>query len=156
MGLRLAIVEFQPILSRLAEKIIDRLAVILCQRPIFEEEAASIQIERNRRREMIQGRIAMRENIAIDLIDPAVEAIERAESGIDWHADIQMAQAAKSGRYIKCDVIVSMPAGKPRPRTVRKLHFGELLQRASHFGIQAIVLKENPDIFARFAFVLPL
>ena len=48
VGLRLAAGQLQPVLPRLAEEVVDRLLVLRRDRLVLQEEAAAVEVERDR------------------------------------------------------------------------------------------------------------
>src|SRR2546430_15886861 len=99
MALRLPVGELQPILTRLAEKVIDGLAMGLSNRSILQKETAAIEVKRDSFGEVIQLGIAMLKNIAIDFVDPTVQPIERVQRRIDGQIYDGVTQTPEDGRY---------------------------------------------------------
>ena len=124
MRLRLAVGQLQPILLRLAEEVIDGPAMLRVDRLVLQEEAAAIQVQRDRGREVVLVFVAVFEDALIDLVDPSVQPAQRldGQGGVD--VDVQVTQSSEAGRDVQRDVVVAPPAGEPRPRTVGELHLG--------------------------------
>ena len=149
MALRLPAIELEPIFLGLAEEIIDRLAVLRRDRLVFQEERAAVEIQRDRRIEMIVVLVIVRKNLAVDFVDPAVEPVERfhRRRRVELHA--QMPQAAEAGRDVERHVVVRRPAGEPGPCAVAELLVGQFLQQPGRFVVQAVVVEQNADVAAR-------
>ena len=86
------------------------------------------------------------EDLAVELVDPAVQPIKRLDGSREVDCHTQVAQPAETGRDVEGDVIVRRAAGKPRPRPVAQLLLGELLQQPGGFVVQPIVVEENAHI----------
>jgi hypothetical protein len=67
-----------------------------------------------------------------------------------------MAQPAESGCDVERDIIVALPAGKPRPRAVAQLHLSQFAQRRFGFAVEAIIIEKDADVSASLAFAFGL
>ena len=146
MGLRLAVGQRQPMLAGLAEEVIDRLLGLRGDGPVFQEEAAAVEIKRDRRAEVIVVLVAVAEDLAVDLVDPAVQPGQRLEGRLHVELHAQVPQAAETGGDVERDVIVRRAAGEPRPGPVLILAFGQFLQRPGRLVVEPVVLEEDAHV----------
>ena len=126
MPLRLAASEFQPVRAGLTQEVIDRVLMLLGDRLVLEEEAAAVQVQGNRRRQVIVVLFAVFEDLLIDAVDPVVEPGEGLHRRVDVDLHAQVAQTAEAGGDVQRDVIVGRTAGEPRPGPIGILHVRQL------------------------------
>ena len=111
--------------ARLAEIIIEGLAMRRADGFLGEEKTASVEVERNRGSKVI-AIARVRRDVAVDLVDPAIEMRERFHRcrRVDLHAE--MPHPSESGRDVERDVFACRSAGEPWPRAVAALLLREL------------------------------
>ena len=156
MRLRLPDVERQPVLPRLAEPVVHRLAPLLGNGMVPEEEAPAVEIERHGGAEVIGVLVPPLEDVAIRLVGPRIEPVQRLERRPHVQRDAEVPEPPEAGRDVERDVVVGTAAREPGPRAVGKLELLEPPREPLGLAVQPVLVEQDPDVAASLALGLRL
>src|ERR1035437_9528353 len=114
VALGLAAIRLKPELARLLEEELYCRLVLRRDRPVLEEEAAAIQIQRVGRARDVFLRLGPLLDALILFGHPGIEPLERADSGYDVNVRAQVPQPPEAGGDIERNVIIAVPRSEER------------------------------------------
>ncbi len=143
---RLAAIQLEPIRASLPKEVFHRFLLWSGDWLVVQEKAPAVQVECDRRGEVIVFQLAAFHDPSILLVNPGIESCERFHRSGHIDVGAEVPQTSEASGDVKRDIVVRPTAGEPGPRSVSLLKFAQFAQRASCLILQTIGIEQDTHV----------